>query len=432
MTDETSVVADDELNIRVQEAHSAWRRLGLRLQSVPPAGWLRFLLVLGAFVGVGWLVRMTWLGLIPFILGGIVAYLLLPVVNWLDRILPRWFASLVTMLAALGFIIFFISQFVPFMVRQATFLAAAAPSEAELLAFIDEVDVIVGELPAPIAMAVDNWLAQIPERVQEGLNAYIDNMLNDLVSTLMGLFDAVAFVFGFVVVPTWLLTVLNEQRKGRGALNRLLPAAMQADFWGVLRVIDRIFSTFVRGQLLIAFLVGLLSYLGLLVVEWLVQIDAEYLVVLAMFSGIMAFIPTLGPILGSVPIIILGLVVSPETSLYLLVMYIVVWQIIGIFVAPVIEQRIIDIHPALLIVIIVMVSELGLFWVLLAAPVTAMIRDLFRYAYGRLSEPPRPAGLLPGEPWPKSTEVSPPVSPPRIPLVYQHGRDPRRTRRLGG
>jgi predicted PurR-regulated permease PerM len=154
---------------------------------------------------------------------------------------------------------------------------------------------------------------------------------------------------------------------------------------------------------------------------------------LAMFSGLMAFVPTLGSILGSVPVILLGMVtVSPETGLYLLIMYLIVWQIISNFVAPSIEKRIVDIHPALLIVIIVMVSELGLFWVLLAAPVTAMIRDLFRYAYGRLSDPPRPAGLLPGETGPISTEASQLVGPARIPLVYRHGRDPRRNRRLSG
>jgi len=433
MADESNIAATEELTIQVQEAQAAWKRLGLRLRGIAPAGWVRFLLVLAAFVAAIWLIRTAWLGLIPFILGSVLAYIFLPLVNWLDRFLPRWLASLSTMLAALGLIVLFIAQFVPFVVRQVTFLGEAAPTEEEIEVILEDIETSIGELPRPIARAVDNWLTELPDRLQAGLNVYTANALDVAISTLVSLFNAVGFIFGFLVVPTWLLTVLNEQKKGGEALNRLLPDMVQADFWALLRIIDRIFGTFVRGQLLIALLVGLLSYLGLLVVEWVVQIDAEYLVVLAMFSGLMAFVPTLGSILGSVPVILLGMVtVSPETGLYLLIMYLIVWQIISNFVAPSIEKRIVDIHPALLIVIIVMVSELGLIWVLLAAPVTAMIRDLFRYAYGRLSDPPRPAGLLPGETWPKSTEASQLVGTARIPLVYRHGRDPRRNRRLSG
>ena len=42
-------------------------------------------------------------------------------------------------------------------------------------------------------------------------------------------------------------------------------------------------------------------------------------------------------------------------------------------------------------------SQFGFIWVLLAAPLAVAVRDLYRYAYGRVSDPPRPAGLLPGE-----------------------------------
>ncbi len=52
-------------------------------------------------------------------------------------------------------------------------------------------------------------------------------------------------------------------------------------------------------------------------------------------------------------------------------------------------------------------SEFGLIWVILAPPVAAVARDLFVYAYGRFNEPPRPAGVLPGEPLPIAEEAPP-------------------------
>jgi len=431
MEEETNLTANDELIRQAQSGREAWRRLGLRLRGITPVGWLRILLVIAGVLILALIIRVAWLGLLPFIIGGVVAYIFLPFVNWLDRFLPRWFASLVVMSAALGFLIFFISQFIPFAARQVTFLSAAAPSEAEIGVILEDANVFVGELPTPIAIAVDSWLEEIPERIQTGLNEYAANSFDVLLRIVVRLFNAVGFILGFLVVPTWLLTVLNEQKKGRDAFNRVLPESVQPDFWAIVRIIDRVFSTFVRGQMLIALLVGILSYLGLLVVEWILQIDAQYLPVLAMFSGIMAFVPTLGPYLGSLPVILLGMVaVSPITGLYLFIMYVVVWQLIGTFVASSVEKRIVDVHPALLIVIIVMVSELGLIWVLLAAPITAVIRDLFRYVFGRLSEPPRPAGVLPGEPLPEMASIQVPAVQPRVPLVYQHGRNPRRTRRV--
>jgi hypothetical protein len=65
------------------------------------------------------------------------------------------------------------------------------------------------------------------------------------------------------------------------------------------------------------------------------------------------------------------------------------------FVQPMIERRSVDMHPAALVVVLVALSQFGFIWVLVGAPIAVAARDLFRYAYGRLEDPPRPAGVLP-------------------------------------
>jgi hypothetical protein len=62
-----------------------------------------------------------------------------------------------------------------------------------------------------------------------------------------------------------------------------------------------------------------------------------------------------------------------------------------------VADRYIDIHPAIFVILLVLLSQFGFFWVLVAAPLSIVLRDLFVYAYGRLSDPPRPAGVAPGE-----------------------------------
>jgi hypothetical protein len=91
-----------------------------------------------------------------------------------------------------------------------------------------------------------------------------------------------------------------------------------------------------------------------------------------------------------------------------------------------IENRLIQIHPAILLVVIVALSELGFVWILVAAPVISILTNLFRYVYGRLSDPPVPAGVLPGQPVPES-QTNPETSPSPIPRVYQRSRMARRS-----
>jgi hypothetical protein len=61
-----------------------------------------------------------------------------------------------------------------------------------------------------------------------------------------------------------------------------------------------------------------------------------------------------------------------------------------------------------MIVLVLCTQVLGFFWIILAAPIAAVLRDVFRYVHGRLSEPPRPAGVLPDEPLPTHAGAPPP------------------------
>jgi hypothetical protein len=95
--------------------------------------------------------------------------------------------------------------------------------------------------------------------------------------------------------------------------------------------------------------------------------------------------------------VLVGLSISTEVGVAVLGLYIFVQWLVATFVAPRIERRAVAMHPAVLATVVVALSQFGLVWVLLAGPAAAVARDLFRYVYGRFGDPPRPAGLLPGE-----------------------------------
>jgi predicted PurR-regulated permease PerM len=83
--------------------------------------------------------------------------------------------------------------------------------------------------------------------------------------------------------------------------------------------------------------------------------------------------------------LLFGLLVDGGTGLVMLVIYVGVQQIENMVLVPRILGGSVDIHPAILIVLLIVMGEIfGLLGVLLAAPLAAIARDLFVYAYRRL------------------------------------------------
>jgi predicted PurR-regulated permease PerM len=272
---------------------------------------------------------------------------------------------------------------------------------------------------------VDNVAARASTTVRENMDTYLSGLITLTITTVITLLNTIGFILGFVVIPAWLLSVLQDQRAGMRAVNRILPSWLEADFWAILRIIDRTFSAFLRGQFSLAFAVGLLTYIGLIGLEMLGLISINYELLLAIFAGLMQLVPTIGPIVSIILATVVGWSFSNQVALLVLGLYILVQWLVMNFVAPRVERSVIDLHPAVLVIVIVAISEFGFLWVLLAAPVAAIIRDLFLYAFGRFSDPPRPAGLLPGEPLPAPAA---PASKRRrpIPLIYRRRMPPRR------
>jgi predicted PurR-regulated permease PerM len=116
---------------------------------------------------------------------------------------------------------------------------------------------------------------------------------------------------------------------------------------------------------------------------------------------------------------------SPQAGLTVIAVYIGLHHLINRLAGSRIENRMLQIHPAILLIAIVALSQLGFIWVLLAAPVLAILVNLFRYVYGRLSDPPLPAGVLPGQPVPQAP-ASQEKPAYRVPLVYRRSRAARR------
>ncbi|MBK7177776.1 MAG: AI-2E family transporter [Chloroflexi bacterium] len=413
-----------------REARLAWKKLGTAVRSTTPTSLLRGLLVLGAITAVLWLGWSTWPALLPFLIGGAIAYALLPFTNWLNKFMPRALAvtiSLLTMLLLIGLVLY---ASVTTLGRQAFLLYQTVPTQVQINEAIDQLDQQLTTLPTPMQNTIQQLLTRVSTQVRFNAEAYNERIVDLIYTGLLNLFNTLGFILGFLAVPAWLLLVLKDQQAGARALQRLLPDSWLPDLLAVWRIFDRSFRAFVEGLLVLALFVTLFVYIGLILLENLGALSTTFKLGAALFAGMMQLIPTVGPIIVVLVILLTRLTIfSTAEVLILLGLYLVVEQMLRLTAEPRVRKQITpSIHPALLIMVIVALSEFGFLWVLLAGPITAVIRDLFLYGYGRLSSPPRPAGLLPGEPLPKTRKTRPSKdNPPPTSVVYRHGRAARQT-----
>jgi hypothetical protein len=145
-----------------------------------------------------------------------------------------------------------------------------------------------------------------------------------------------------------------------------------------------------------------------------------------MIIGTFELIPEIGPIIIYILLFLVGAAYGwPIVGTYL-VSYFLIRRLAGGFVEARVATHVKQPHAAVSALLAIMLSQVGFVYALLSVPIMVLSRDIFRYAHGRLSDPPRPAGLLPDDPHPIAPPEQQVLITTRKPMVYRHVRSRRR------
>lgn len=171
-----------------------------------------------------------------------------------------------------------------------------------------------------------------------------------------------------VVVIVGGIFIASAPRQYANGVTRLFPRDARPR---VLRTVDAVgtaMGKFLQGQFLTMLIDGVLAGVGL----WLVGVPAP--LALGVFLGVANFIPFFGPFIGAVPGILVALTVGPQTALYATLVYLIVSQLEGNLVSPLLQQRLVSLPPALTIFSVLAFSVLfGPLGGIVAAPLTVML-----------------------------------------------------------
>jgi len=405
-TEGSSERQQDRLIVSQRKAQQAWQRLWMRIRGITPSGLVRFLLVLLALAGLLWLITSAFQSLATFVIGIMLAYITLPVVDWLDHFLPRWLAVLLVILGEIALVGVFFALLIPALVQEIQHFLQSLPNAQQAQAYFNQLAQQARSLPEPVRVFLRGAAQQTTTNWQHNLTQYIQGLISLAVRSIFSLLTAFSFLLGLLVIPTWIFAILNDHRLGVQAIDRLLPEWLRPDFWAVARIMDRTFRVYFRELVVMAVAVGLVTYVGLVLLERLGVQGIPFPVLLAMLAGFTDFIPSpVGVLLGTIPAVLFGLLKgSWQTGLAILVLYVVIHFLRNRLLSPLFTGGSVKIHSAILLVILVIASQFGLVWLFLGAPLAQITYDLYRYVYGRVSDPPRPAGILPGEPVPTTSD----------------------------
>lgn len=337
-----------------------------------PVNWIKTLiLILALYI----LSEVTAIYL-PVILAIVLSFILNPIVDLICKIRIKAFKwSMSRGLAVLlSFIFTGLCLFV-----MATFV---------FFPFIHEFDKFVGNLPDLLAR-IQRITAAIEARaIEVTLPHNVPNLVEQAISSAAGfsvdfarrilntIFSFASRIIELVVVPVLTFYFLRDWKSLRESFISIFSMSHRRNVRSIIEEMAATVSGYIRGQFWISITIGLLVFSGM----YLLGVD--YPLVLGLLATLTETIPIIGPIVGAVPAILLAYLASPALAVKVLLFFLIVHQIENHVIVPNIMGHTIDLHPATIIISLLIGGQLyGVVGMILAVPATALLKVLLKHLW---------------------------------------------------
>ncbi len=289
----------------------------------------------------------------PVIMGCIVAYLLNPVMGFLEGHLFRYFKprvkeerkakKMARSFGTVGAIVFFLLiiflllyMMIPELMKSIQNMMVNLPKE------LDDFDRWLGDLMEEGSPFVD-WLSvlgvdlssagsYVEALLQKQILPQINTYLTYVASFTTGVISAFKMLFNFIVGLVIAIYLLIGKETFIGQGKKIVYAALPSRFGNVvirtMRVTNQMFGGFISGKILDSAIIGVICYVGLMIMQM------PYSLLVAVIVGVTNVIPFFGPLIGAVPGFVLIVLAEPVKGLYFLIFVLVLQQVDGNIIGP--------------------------------------------------------------------------------------------------
>lgn len=306
--------------------------------------------------------------ILPFLVGGALAYFLDPVADRLERAgLSRVAATAAITLVALLVVVLLVLAVVPTLIQQTAGLIQSAPAISQRLQgfLVDQFPQLADE-----SSTIRLTLGQIGE----GIQAKGASLLEGVLSSALGLLSAVIFI---IVVPVVTFYMLMDWDHMVARIDLLLPRDHAPVIRRLAQEVDRALAAFVRGQVSVCLLLGSFYSIALMLA------GLQFGLVVGAIAGAITFIPYVGSIIGGALAIGLALFQfwGDWLSIGLIAAIFGVGQFVeGNILTPKLVGGSVGLHPVwLMFALSVFGALFGFVGMLIAVPVSAAIGVLIRF-----------------------------------------------------
>ena len=311
-------------------------------------------------------VRVIWL---PIAFAAGLVFLLEPTVRAFDRVgFRRVFSAIFALIAFIGLIVAVVVLVLPTIREQAADFIERLP---ELwLALTDG----LRDVAARLGYDVDEMLSQ--QALEEWLNdpANQETLQNLLFGFGAGAGTLIRGVTEAILViglaPVLALYLLIDLDKYRAQFIELTPPQHREEVAYVGSEVGSSLGSFVRGQLLVALIVGVASSIGM----W--AIDLPFWLIVGLLAGVLNLIPFLGPLVGGALAAIVALLNGDMSqAIWAVVIFTAIQQVDNHVITPLVQRTRVKLSPLVIVLALIIGGSLaGLLGVLIAVPLTAAVR----------------------------------------------------------
>lgn len=315
---------------------------------------------------------------LPILLAMVISFVLNPVVDFFvavpiwpfHRHLPRGVATLLSFVcAAILVTIIAVFLFTPFIIEFYKFLADLPSLIFKLKMISIEFEKNTHNVEIP-----DN-IHNIIDQVLNGATAYTIDLAKRMLNTA---FSVASGAVELVVVPVLTYYFLKDWRFLKGDLLAVFPGETRHKAKVIIDEMAEVVSQYIRGQILVSIVIGLMVFAGMYLM------GVQYPMVLGLLAMLTETIPIVGPIVGSLPAILLAYATAPALALKVIIFYLMIHQLENHVVVPKIMGHSIALHPVIIIISLLVGGKLfGIAGMILAVPVAALLRVLVRHLWHR-------------------------------------------------
>jgi predicted PurR-regulated permease PerM len=312
-------------------------------------------------------------------------YVIYPAVRRLNTRLPLLWSILLVYAGIVLIVAFGVSFVVPALYTDSQSLVRATPQivhNAQAF-FSTPANPLIARLPE----GVRDYLATVPPQLAKLGQEYAATGAAGVLALLLSVVGLLATV---VVIPVISVYLMIEAPDLIRAGLRAVPPRAQPGTLALLRDLDKVLGGFIRGQITVGATIGACITIALLILH------VKYAVLIGVAAGIFDIIPYVGALVGFVPAVTLAFFNDGwQHALIVAVVFVIIFQAEGHFIAPKIVSDSVGLSPLMVIVAILVGGDLmGIAGMFLAVPIAAALRVIVLHVVPSM-RPPQPPVVPP-------------------------------------